>query len=83
VALRSRSRDEPIDGEAILRRLALKRRDGLVEDVILLLRDTHQSRQFRREFAELLAADFPVPASDAVRRLGAGLQPRGSTVIIV
>lgn len=45
----------PIDGQALVRRLALKQRDGGVDGVILLLPDTRQARQFRREFAGLLA----------------------------
>jgi hypothetical protein len=73
----------PIDGQAILRRLALKRRDGLVDGVILLLPDTHQSRQFRREFAECWR---PTSQCRQATRYGVsvpGSNPAGSTVIIV
>jgi len=72
----------PIDGQALFRRLTLKQRDGMVDGVVLLLPDTRQSRQFRREFAELIAANFPVPARVALQRLKAGLDPGGNAVIV-
>ena len=34
----------PTDGQALLRRLALKQRDGMVDGVIMLLPDTRQAR---------------------------------------
>jgi transcriptional regulator with XRE-family HTH domain len=71
----------PIDGHALLRRLALKERDGMVDGVILLMPDTRQARLFRREFAELLADQFPVRPADALRRLAAGTDPGGSAII--
>jgi len=54
----------------------------MVDGVILLLPDTRQSRQFRREFADLLAANFGVPARVAVRQLGVGIDPGGNAVIV-
>ena len=73
----------PIDGQALIRRLMLKRRDGGVDGVILLLPDTRQARLFRREFADLLATDFPVPARLALARLAKGLHPGGSALTII
>ncbi|MEX2548308.1 MAG: helix-turn-helix transcriptional regulator [Chloroflexota bacterium] len=73
----------PIDGQALIRRLTLKQRDGLVDGVVLLLPDTRQTRQFRREFADLLAADFPVPARLALTQLSNGLDPGGNSMIIL
>lgn len=58
----------PTDGQALARRLALKSRDGAVDGVILLLPDTRQTRAFRREFAGLLATDFPIAGAEALRR---------------
>ena len=72
----------PIDGQALVRRLTLKQRDGGVDGVILLLPDTRQARHFRREFAGLLAADFPMRGSVALERLGAGLDPGGSAIVV-
>jgi transcriptional regulator with XRE-family HTH domain len=71
----------PIDGQALLRRLNLKQRDGMVDGVILLLPGTRQVRLFRREFAEQLASKFPVRQAIALRRLAAGQDPGGSTIV--
>ena len=73
----------PIDGQALLRRLNLKRRDGRVDGVLLLLPDTRASRAFRREFAELLEADFPVPGIRALKLLSIGADPGGSAIIVL
>jgi hypothetical protein len=71
----------PIDGQALLRRITLKQRDGLVDGVILLLPDTRQARLFRREFANELQTAFPIASALAVRRLSAGADPNGSAII--
>lgn len=73
----------PIDGQALLRRINLKQRDGLVDGVILVLPDTRQTRQFRREFEGALATQFPVRGSAAASRLGGGLDPGGSAVVVL
>ena len=73
----------PIDGQALLRRLSLKQRDGLVDGVILLLPDTRQTRLFRREFADLLAGEFPVSGGRAQKRLAAGLDPGGNAILVI
>ncbi|MEP7158997.1 MAG: helix-turn-helix transcriptional regulator [Chloroflexota bacterium] len=71
----------PIDGQAILRRLALKQKEGMVDGLILLLTDTRQARLFRREFAEALRAAFPAGGTVALVRLGSGKDPGGSAMI--
>ncbi|MEP7378348.1 MAG: helix-turn-helix domain-containing protein [Chloroflexota bacterium] len=71
----------PIDGQALLRRLALKTRDGGVDGVIILLPDTRQARLFKREFRAALDEAFPVRGATALGRLGAGLNPGGSAII--
>ena len=71
----------PMDGQAIMRRLKLKQRDGMVDGVILLMPDTRQSRQFRRELSEVLRADFPTPGRVALARFRDGADPGGSAVI--
>lgn len=73
----------PIDGQALIRRLTLKQRDGRVDGVILLLPDTRQARLFRREFADLLATDFPIPARLAMVRLANGLDPGGNAMVVI
>ena len=73
----------PRDAQALVRRLNLKQRDGEVDGVILVLRDTRRARLFRRAAAAELAAAFPVPGLDALRRLRAGEDPGGNAVILV
>lgn len=73
----------PIDGQALLRRLALKQRDGAVDGVILLVPDTRQAREFRRQFGPLLEADFPIQPRLALARLAAGNRPDGNTVVVL
>lgn len=71
----------PIDGQAALRRIALKKRDGGVDDVILLVPDTRQGRLFKREYEELIRADYPISAGVALRRLADGHNPGGSALV--
>ena len=73
----------PMDGQALLRRLHLKQRDGLVDGVILLMPDTRQTRLFRREFTDQLAAEFPARATAVLAALAAGAKPDGSCVIVL
>jgi transcriptional regulator with XRE-family HTH domain len=73
----------PHDGQALLRRINLKLRDGGVDGVILLLPDTRRSRAFRRAFGPLLERDFPVAGSVAMKRLAAGLDPGGNAVVVL
>lgn len=73
----------PRDAQALVRRLGLKRRDGAVDAVILLVRDTDRTRGFLREARRLLDADFPVSGSRALELLGAGASPGGSAVVMI
>jgi transcriptional regulator with XRE-family HTH domain len=73
----------PVDGQALLRRLSLKLRDGNVDGVILLLPNSRQARAFRREFEPLLVTEFPVPPRLALARLGAGRAPGGNAIVVL
>jgi hypothetical protein len=73
----------PRDGQALIRRIQLKRRDGGVDGVLLLLRPTRQSRLFVREAADMLRTAFPFPGSRALELLRAGVEPEGDSVIIL
>jgi transcriptional regulator with XRE-family HTH domain len=73
----------PVDGQALLRRLRLKLRDSGIDGLILLLPDTRQARRFRAEYAELLASDYPGRSSATLHALAQGECPTGSTVIVV
>lgn len=71
------------DLQALLRRIALKRRDGALEDVILLLADTRHHRRIVRAHADDLAFDYPVPGRLALQRLAAGAHPGGGAVLLL
>lgn len=73
----------PTDGQALCRRIRLKLRDSGVDGVILLLPDTRRTREFRRQFADLLATDYPVPGRLALKRLAAGEDPGGSAIVVI
>ncbi len=71
------------DAQALQRRLALKRRDGGVDHVVLLLSDTRHNRAFVRALGAGFLADFPVPGRLALERLRAGQDPGGSSIILL
>lgn len=73
----------PRDAQAMSRRLALKQRDGDVDGVILLLRSTVQTRRFLRETRQLLSDAFPVDGLRALELMRAGVNPGGSSVIVL
>lgn len=71
------------DAQGLQRRLALKRRDGGVDHVVLLLADTRHNRTFMRAAGSGFMADFPVPGQVAMVRLSAGQDPLGSAVVLL
>jgi len=73
----------PRDAQAMVRRLQLKLRDGRIDGVRLVLRDTRRTRAFLHEAADELAGAFPVPGRRASELLAAGLDPGGSAAILV
>jgi hypothetical protein len=73
----------PRDGQATMRRIALKQRDGEVDGVVLLLRDTAQTRTFLREIRPVVGSSFPVAGGRAVELLRVGVNPGGSTIIVL
>jgi len=73
----------PRDGQATLRRLTLKKRDGQVNGVLLVLRDTRQSRAFLREIEDVVGSAFPVAGSRALELLEVGADPGGSAIVVV
>jgi transcriptional regulator with XRE-family HTH domain len=73
----------PNDGQATLRRLALKQRDGHVDGVLLIVRDTRQTRAFLREIAAVAGSTFPVPGARALELLRVGADPGGSAIIVL
>jgi transcriptional regulator with XRE-family HTH domain len=73
----------PMDGQALIRRLQMKIKDGMVDGLILLLPDTRQARAFRREFAQTLAEMFPIRGRVALDHLSNGTEPGGSAIVIL
>lgn len=70
------------DSQALERRLSLKRRDGGVDHVILLIADT---RRNRRALAAAPAAfsDLPLDTRQIMTALAAGRDPGGSGIVIL
>lgn len=73
----------PHDAQALLRRLALKERDGDVDGLLLLLRDSRRVRDFLRAAGDELAPRFPIRGAAAMARLRNGENPTGSAVIVI
>ena len=73
----------PTDAQALARRLAAKERDGEVDGVLLVLPATHHVRGFLAAAGDILAPSFPVAGRRALELLGAGLDPGGSSIIVL
>lgn len=73
----------PRDVQALARRLELKRRDGEVDGVILVLPNTRRTRIFLQEAGVLLAGSHPVDGARALELLGAGVSPGGSAIVVI
>ncbi len=71
------------DTQDLQRRLKLKRRDGAVDHVILLLADTRHNRRFVRALDAGFRSDFPLAPEIALARLEAGLDPGGSSIVLL
>ncbi|HYU50463.1 MAG TPA: helix-turn-helix domain-containing protein [Candidatus Limnocylindria bacterium] len=73
----------PRDAQGLARRLELKRRDGDVDGVILVLPNTRRTRHFLQETGVLLASAHPVNGVRALELLGAGVSPGGSAIVVI
>jgi hypothetical protein len=71
----------PTDMQELQRRVALKKRDGEVDRLILVLADTDWCRRLVR--LNDLETTFPVPGRVAVRALIEGRDPGGDAVILI
>jgi transcriptional regulator with XRE-family HTH domain len=70
----------PRDVQALERRLGLKERDGGVDSIVLLLRDSQHNRDLIRG-ASGLAARFPVSGTRALALLAEGKHPGGNAIV--
>lgn len=73
----------PRDRQALERRLALKLRDGDVDNLVLLLLDSRYNRDFVRANNDVLLQRFPVSGRRVLELLGAGVNPGGSSIILL
>jgi transcriptional regulator with XRE-family HTH domain len=71
----------PSDMQELARRVALKKRDGGVDRLILVLADTAWCRRIVR--LNDLDTAFPIPGSLALKRLAARTDPGGDAIILV
>ncbi|MBI3748646.1 MAG: helix-turn-helix transcriptional regulator [Chloroflexi bacterium] len=73
----------PRDRQALERRLSLKRVDGDVSSLSLLLLDSRHNRDFVRAHRDILAERFPVPGRRTLELLAVGADPGGDSVILL
>jgi hypothetical protein len=73
----------PNDWQALSRRIELKKRDGMVDGVILLLPETRRTRLFLEAAQKVIPGLFPVPPRRILGRLGEGLDPGGSGIAVL
>lgn len=71
------------DLQALDRRIAIKRRDGNVADVILLVGDTAANRRALAVGREHLRASFPLDGRGALGQLARSELPGGSALIVL
>lgn len=71
------------DGQALDRRLALKKRDGGMDRMILLVASTRANHAALRAYGDILRNRFPVDGRRALELLGAGADPGGNALIVL
>ncbi len=71
----------PTDMQELARRVALKKRDGGVDRLVLLLNDTEWCRRLVR--LNDLGEAFPVPGRVALKALAEGRDPGGDSIILI
>ena len=73
----------PEDAQALARRLQLKLRDGRMDGVLLVIPKTRHVRRFLEASAALLGPNFLVEGRTAMARLASGVDPGGSSIIVL
>jgi hypothetical protein len=71
------------DVQALTRRLELKRRDGGIDHVILLVADTRTNREALLAARSALEPAFPLKAAPILEALRNGTDPGGSGIVIL
>ncbi len=70
-------------GQALQRRLSLKRRDGFVDHLVLVLSDTQRNRRSLREYGPSLRTDLPLGHRVLAASLRQGLDRGGSGILVL
>ena len=70
------------DSQALERRVGLKRRDGGVDHVVILIADTPRNRR-ALEAAATAFSGFPLRTRELMTALGAGHEPSGSGIVVM
>lgn len=73
----------PTDAQALVRRIQLKVRDGAVDGVLLLLRDTRTTRAFLEAAGSGLRSLFTFDTRAILAALRVGTRPPGSGIVVV
>lgn len=73
----------PRDGQALVRRIQLKFRDGDVDGVLLVLRDTRTTRDFLELAEPELRSFFTETTRGTLNALRRGARPLGNGIVIV
>ena len=71
------------DIQALQRRTELKKRDGHVDRVVLVVADTRHNRTVLRLHGHDLAATFPIRGDDALAALRSGKDPGGDAIVLL
>jgi transcriptional regulator with XRE-family HTH domain len=71
------------DSQALLRRIALKRRDGDATRVLLVVPSTRNNRDAIRAASASLAEAYPADMRRAIRRLAAGDDPGADALLLL
>jgi transcriptional regulator with XRE-family HTH domain len=71
------------DAQATARRIALKARDGAVDQVVLVLADTRRNREALKVARESLREAFPLDSRAMLAALGAGMDPGAGGIVVL
>ncbi len=71
------------DIQALSRKLELKRRDGRVDIVVLVVADTHHNRSVLAIHRDSLRAAFPLDSRAVLAALRTGRAPRASGLVVI
>jgi hypothetical protein len=71
------------DAQAVMRKLALKLRDGGVDHLLLIVADTRANRDAIAAAGMAVRELFPISPRRALRALAAGRHPGGSALVFL